>query len=156
MRGKVMARNGKSGATGSKASIYRPGHHPNSVAALAEHGIHAGEVRNPEGRNGWSTRKIREAFAEVLARDEGDGQSLLDLLVDRAVEFARDGTSRELYQLLHYVSPPAQRIDAEVTPSPELEDAIEELRRRGPYCLEPFTSEAECLEAAPEDSGSAN
>jgi hypothetical protein len=146
-----MARNKNSGATGSKVSSYRPGHHPNSVAALAEHGIRPGEVRNPRGLNGRSTRKIREAFAQVLEQDVGDGQQLLDLLVERAVEFARKGTSRELFQLLNYVSPPTQRIDGEVSPSPELEDAIEELRRRGPYCLEPFTTEAECVEAAPDD-----
>ena len=151
-----MARNGKSGATGSKVSPYRPGHHPNSVAALAEHCARPGEVRNPRGLNGRSTRKIRQAFAQVLERDVGDGQQLLDLLVERAVEFAREGTSRELFQLLNYISPPTQRIDAEVSPSPELEAAIEELRRRGPYYLEPFVTEAECVETAPEGSEAAN
>ena len=93
------------------------------------------------------------ARSAVLDQEVGDGQTLLDVLIARAAHFAQTGSSKDLYALLQYVSPPAQRIDAEFAPSPELEEAIEELRRRGPHCLEVFTSEAEAEEEPPEDPG---
>jgi hypothetical protein len=152
-----MARVGGSGANGSKLSLHGRGQHPNSLRALLEHGPRPGEARNPEGRNGWeATRRIREEFANALETQVEEGRTLVDVLVERAIGFALEGSSRECWELLRYIAPAPQRLDAEVGLSPEFEDALEELRRRGPYCLEPFTSEAEAEEALPDGSESAN
>jgi len=135
---------------GSRGSPYRPGQHPNSRRALEEHGAHEGEIRNPSGKNGWeSTRRIREAFGEALMREVGEGKTLLDLLVARAVHFAAKGTSRELYELLRYVAPPATKAEVELDVREDPQVDVEELtrqlnklaerrRRMGPHGDEPY------------------
>jgi len=150
-RKRKMARSGDSGGNGTK-SLFERGQHPNSIRALLEHGPRPGEPsRNPSGRNGSeSTRLIRDTFASALETEVEDGRCLRDVLVRRACEFALNGSSRECWELLRYIAPAPQRLDHEVALSTELEDAIEELRRRGPHCLEVFMSEAEAEEASPD------
>jgi hypothetical protein len=145
-----MAESGVSGGNGTRSS-YTRGKHPNSIRALLEHGPRPGEPsRNPSGRNGSeTTRLIRDTFAAALETEVEDGRTLIGVLVDRACEFALSGSSRECWDLLRYIAPAPQRLDHEVALSAELEQALEDQRRQGPF-QEPFVTEIECEEAAPD------
>lgn len=88
---------------------YRPGRHPNSLAALKP--ARKGEVRNPEGING-STRereawRIAAALAEAIAneRDPERRAELMERLVERWFNGAIGGDHRLLYRLFDWLMP---------------------------------------------------
>lgn len=59
---------------------YKPGHHPNSRKALKP--VKKGEVRNPEGRNQWTT--IRGLAIKMLSEN-------FEALASKAMEMALAG-----------------------------------------------------------------
>ena len=81
----------------------------------------------------------------------------------RSYEELLDDCHESLNTIRHLLSPGTARRGSDVGDAwliavhdlRPLEDALEELRRRGPF-QEPFVTEAEAEESAPEDSAAAN